>query len=250
MNARTKVKEAEIARMIKTLDELEAHYSPNKHRQTCGGSTKAPFHCKGCRGLQLGGDGNAAPVQCDGSQGPQPEGGPTYAHGNGDEGRGQQPEGDVTIAPAQCDGDQGLQHEGDAAIAPVNVDGGRDSLQHGAGTNTDQTNSVFSVVDWYSLSRPNWKDRVGLPTPVALPIHSCSQDPAFYLPIPDTHYLSKGTKSPPAFEGKFPFGWIRGYRTILGPVAMPRCQVNGYVWDKKEGKWMILASSPGTTPRL
>ena len=84
VNARTKVKEAEIARMLKTLDELEAHYSPAKHHQTDGGSTKATFHCKGCRGLQLEGDANAAPVQCDGSQGPQPEGGPTTAHGNGD----------------------------------------------------------------------------------------------------------------------------------------------------------------------
>ena len=42
VNARTKVKEAEIARMLKTLDELEAHYSPAKHRQNDEGSIKAP----------------------------------------------------------------------------------------------------------------------------------------------------------------------------------------------------------------
>ena len=47
--------------------------------------------------------------------------------------------------------------------APVSIDGGRDSFQHGAGTNTDDTNSVvfvpdpYPVVDWHALAWPNWK---------------------------------------------------------------------------------------------
>ena len=93
VNARTQVKEAEIARMVKTLEELEAHYSPAKHSYKEEGSIKAPFHCKGCRGLQPEGDANAAPVLCDGSQSPQPEGGPSTAHIEGDGSQGLQPEG-------------------------------------------------------------------------------------------------------------------------------------------------------------
>ena len=40
----------------------------------------------------------------------------------------------------------------------------------------------FPVVDWQALARPTWKDRIGLPCPATLPLHSCSQDPSFYQP--------------------------------------------------------------------
>ena len=107
----------------------------------------------------------------------------------------------------------------------------------------------YPTVNWEDLSRPNFKDRVGLPSPEYLPILGCSSDPQFYLPTPTTDCLGRNVRSPPAFEGKSPFGSTRGYRTNLGRVAMPSGLVNGYLWDMEEGRWTIAADPPGRSPR-
>ena len=110
----------------------------------------------------------------------------------------------------------------------------------------------YPVVDWQGLARPNWKDRIGLPNPVRLPIHSCSQDPAFYEPSQGTR--SRILASPvrlmekPAFEKQYPFGWISGYNTSMGPVRKPSIPINGYILGEDD-QWTIAALPPrGTTP--
>ena len=50
----------------------------------------------------------------------------------------------------------------------------------------------YPIVNWEDLARPNFKDRVGLPPPKHLPVLGCSPDPQFYLPTPNTFFLSRG----------------------------------------------------------
>ena len=109
----------------------------------------------------------------------------------------------------------------------------------------------YPIVNWDVLSSPNFKDRVELPSPEMLPILGCSNDPQFYLPTPRTDCLGRKEMTPPAFEKEFPFGELRGYRTILGPVAMPSGPINGHVWDVTGGThgcWTIAAHPPGRNP--
>ena len=107
----------------------------------------------------------------------------------------------------------------------------------------------FPVVDWQALARPNWKDRIGLPNPVALPIHSCSQDPAFYQPSYGTRTNERGfpVQEKAVFEVQFPFGWISGYNTSMGPVKKPSIPINGYILGEDD-QWTIAAYPPGGTP--
>ena len=103
---------------------------------------------------------------------------------------------------------------------------------------------TYPIVDWQALARPTFRDKVGLPDPVCLPIHSCSQDPSFYQPSLDGG-LSRTVE--PAFEGKHPFGWITGYMTSMGPVQKPSTPINGYILGEDD-QWTIAAYPPGGTP--
>ena len=105
---------------------------------------------------------------------------------------------------------------------------------------------TYPVVDWQALARPTWKDKVGLPHPVSLPIHSCSQDPYFYQPSLEM-FLGQPRTAEPAFNGKFPFGWITGYMTSMGPVKKPSTPINGYILGEDD-EWTIAAYPPGGTP--
>ena len=107
----------------------------------------------------------------------------------------------------------------------------------------------YPQVDWEDLARPTWKDRVGLPTPVSLPILGCSRDPEFYNFTKEQNCLGQTVSVPPAFVKKEPFGQLQGYMTNLGPVRMPTCSINGHVFDTKVGTWVIAASTPGACGR-
>ena len=104
----------------------------------------------------------------------------------------------------------------------------------------------YPVVDWQALAQPTWKDKVGLPYPVSLPIHSCSLDPNFYHPSLEMFYGQPRTVEP-AFNGKFPFGSITGYMTSMGPVKKPSTPINGYILGEDD-QWTIAAYPPGGTP--
>ena len=95
----------------------------------------------------------------------------------------------------------------------------------------------FPYVDWQALSRPSWKDRVGLPKPDQLPILSCSPVPALYK---SRAWMEKDPS---------PFGFLYGHRTTMGPVSMPSCLVNGYSWCQEEGAWRIAAFPPSRRRR-
>jgi hypothetical protein len=102
----------------------------------------------------------------------------------------------------------------------------------------------YPVVDWNGLARPNWKDRIGLPSPAYLPLHACSQNPNHYLASKEKDCLGHPRHVPPAFGGKAPFGEILGYRTSLGPVMMPTIPVSGHTYDAEENTCTISASPP------
>jgi len=102
----------------------------------------------------------------------------------------------------------------------------------------------FPYVDWQALSRPSWKDRVGLPKPVELPILSCSPDPALSMPPKPNMGIVDPWERP-----SYPFGTKLGYLTTMGPVAMPTVSVNGYSWCKEENAWRISASPPSRRRR-
>jgi len=102
----------------------------------------------------------------------------------------------------------------------------------------------YPYVDWQVLSRPSWKDRVGLPQPVELPILSCSPDPALSMPKPNTDTLMGPWKRP-----SYPFGTKLGYLTTMRPVAMPTVSVNGYSWCQDDQVWRISASPPSMRRR-
>ena len=61
---------------------------------------------------------------------------------------------------------------------------------------------TYPIVDWQALARPTFRDKVGLPHPVSLPIHSCSQDPSFYNRSLEM-FLGQSRTVEPAFEGKY-----------------------------------------------
>ena len=94
--------------------------------------------------------------------------------------------------------------------------------------------SIYPQVDWEALARPTWKDRVGLPPPVYLPVYGCSMDPTFYQPSPPSTLYQPPV--PPAFERmndkgrQAPFGERLGYRTNMGLVGMPMCVIKGHVF--------------------
>jgi len=101
----------------------------------------------------------------------------------------------------------------------------------------------YPYVDWQALSRPSWKDRVGLPKPHELPILSCSPDPALSMPKPNMGIVD------PFERPSYPFGTMLGYLTTMGPVAMPTVSVNGYSWCEEENAWLISASPPSRRRR-
>ena len=101
----------------------------------------------------------------------------------------------------------------------------------------------YPYVDWQALSRPSWKDRVGLPKPSQLPILSCSPDPALSMPKPNAGMVDPWERPGP------PFGSMVGYLTTMGPVAMPTCSVNGYSWCQEEKAWRIAAFPPSRRRR-
>jgi len=101
----------------------------------------------------------------------------------------------------------------------------------------------YPYVDWQALSRPSWKDRVGLPKPSQLPILSCSPDPALSMPKPNTGIVDSWERP------SCPFGTMLGYLTTMGPVAMPTVSVNGYSWCQDVQAWRISASPPSRRRR-
>ena len=101
----------------------------------------------------------------------------------------------------------------------------------------------YPYVDWQALSRPSWKDRVGLPKPDQQPILSCSPDPALSMPKPNTGIVD------PCERPSYPFGTMLGYLTTMGPVAMPTVSVNGYSWCQDDQAWRISAFPPSRRRR-
>ena len=74
-----------------------------------------------------------------------------------------------------------------------------------------------------------------LPDVVQIPVHSCSNDPAFYernLPASYDSFVS-------AFAKTNPFGALPAIRTNLGPVPPPTDACYGYVWT--EDGWRVKA---------
>ena len=101
----------------------------------------------------------------------------------------------------------------------------------------------YPYVDWQALSRPSWKDRVGLPKPNHLPILACNPDPALSMPKSNTGVVD------PNEMPSYPFGTMLGYLTTMGPVAMPTVPVNGYSWCQDDQAWRIFASPPSRRRR-
>ena len=48
--------------------------------------------------------------------------------------------------------------------------------------NFQHSPTPYPDVDWNALCRANWKDKLGLPAPVYIPLQVCSLDPDLFAP--------------------------------------------------------------------
>ena len=97
--------------------------------------------------------------------------------------------------------------------------------------------------DWNALCRAHGKDKLGLPAPVHIPLQVCSLDPELFAP---QYKYTPGGQVTQVLLSKFhkdraPFGYLLGCHTSLGPVRMPSCPVNGYLFDGVSYAWVIAA---------
>ena len=77
-----------------------------------------------------------------------------------------------------------------------------------------------------------------LPDVVQIPVHSCSNDPAFYERNLPSSYDSLTS----AFGKTNPFGALPAIWTNLGPVPPPTDACYGYVWT--DNGWRVKAEDP------
>ena len=77
-----------------------------------------------------------------------------------------------------------------------------------------------------------------LPDVVHIPVHSCSNDPAFYERNLPSSYDSLTS----AFGKTNPFGALPAIWTDLGPVPPPTDACYGYMWT--DGGWRVKAERP------
>ena len=94
--------------------------------------------------------------------------------------------------------------------------------------------SPIPTVDW---SKVNRRFLNNIPSPIPIPVQSCSQDAEFYQP----QFTPYGTKLPSAYSKTNPFGTIDGYRTTCGVISVPVGQTfHGYTWQ--DGCWLLEAA--------
>ena len=122
------------------------------------------------------------------------------------------------------------------AIVPEEFSSIFDNLAH---PEQDEFNripgTIFPEVKWNLV-----KFKPVLPHPESCPLLSCSQDPSFY-----EDHIPPGCDLPQFLQSN-PFGYLPGFPTNLGVVAVPEAPVGGYVYCPDAKRWMIHATIPTT----
>ena len=102
-----------------------------------------------------------------------------------------------------------------------------------------------------NLFKANKYQLRNLPKPTLLPIHGYPEDQDFYGDKFKQRYTYDGPSYHTTYEvgcGCFmcdpPFGRLWGFKTAMGVVQIPAAPVHGYVWDHKDGEWVLAASKP------
>ena len=94
-------------------------------------------------------------------------------------------------------------------------------------------------VNWTKLNPFQYKN---LPQPSPLPVQGCSPDPQFYfatVTANDSHRTK--TLKWGRDDNKCPFGYLYGFHTNMGRVAVPDQVIHGYRCDPRFGNWVIDA---------
>ena len=102
------------------------------------------------------------------------------------------------------------------------------------------------IPDWSKVNR-RFVDN--LPQPIAIPIHGCSQDPAFYEP--KVTISSSGYEIPTRslFNDPWPFGAEAGFMTQMGAISVGDLNVHGHTYDENVG-WVLRAEYPKEKDRV
>lgn len=95
------------------------------------------------------------------------------------------------------------------------------------------------AVNWNRLNPGQFKN---LPKAEAFPVSSCSPDPEFYLAeeIANDTWRTRSLKWLRS-DNRFPFGYLHGFSTNMGIVAVPEMPIHGYRCCEGTGYWMIDA---------
>ena len=98
------------------------------------------------------------------------------------------------------------------------------------------------VVNW---SRINHNAVRHLPKPVLYPVKGVSQDPVMYETKRKVNCLTDRTEAveSPFVRKPAPFGSLHGFQTSHGIVAVPDVPVDGFLWSKENGCWVIAANT-------
>ena len=92
-------------------------------------------------------------------------------------------------------------------------------------------------VNWTKLNPFQYKN---LPKPTAFPIQGCSPDPKFYEAMErDDRSMTQRLKWTNNIT--CPFGWLFGFDTNMGTVAVPDQVIHGYRCEPRSGNWVIDA---------
>ena len=95
---------------------------------------------------------------------------------------------------------------------------------------------------WVNWTKLNPFQHRNLPQPSPFPIQGCSPDPEFYLKtvtLNDLFYTK--TLKWGRDDDKCPFGYLHGFSTNMGTVAVPDQVLHGYRCEPRSGTWQIDA---------
>jgi len=95
---------------------------------------------------------------------------------------------------------------------------------------------------WVNWTKLNPFQHRNLPQPEPFPLQSCSPDPEFYLKTETTNdrYYTQ-TLRWTREDNKNPFGYMYGFATNMGTVAVPTIPIHGYRCNPYSGGWEIDA---------
>ena len=108
--------------------------------------------------------------------------------------------------------------------------------------------SPLPSVDWTQVNK---RFLSNLPESQSFPLHGCSQDPDFYVPVPVRKEYPFGTKIT-RFECHNPFGAEHGYLTDAGIIARGGHGeiVHGYVFSAEHNTWVLKTRDTNTNTNL